>query len=90
MLTQVITTPAIAYENITEWLTTKIAKELALSFDDIDETASFMDMGLSSLATIEIVGELENWLNIEIDPSEFWDYPNIELLAHFLMEKIEA
>ncbi len=79
---------SISQQAIVEWLRTHIAKELNRAIDDIDEQESFMDIGLDSLASLEIVGKLESWLDIEMNPSELWDHPNIWLLSKFLMTRV--
>ena len=48
-----------------------------------------MDLGINSLATLNIIGELETWLEIKVNPTEFWDYPTIQLLSGFLIQRIK-
>ena len=68
------------------WLSEKLAKELLIDVKQIDFSKSFMDYGLSSLAMVGIEGELEDLLNIEMDSTLLWDYPNIELIAEYLAQ----
>lgn len=42
------------------------------------------DYGLESRSVIALTGEVEDWLEIELDPTMFFDHPSIDALAAFL------
>lgn len=75
-------------ETIGEWLTARIASELKKLPDSIALDEAFANIGLSSLDTLIICGELGEFLGIEdLSPSLFWDYPSINKLAEHLAQQ---
>ena len=50
-------------------------------------TIPFDRYGLDSSAAIGMIGDLENWIGIELDPTLPYDYPSIETLAQHLAEE---
>ncbi|MEL6862977.1 MAG: acyl carrier protein [Bacteroidota bacterium] len=78
----------ISREDIQQWLTEKLAEELKTSPESIDIKAPFVDYGLNSLATVSIQGDLEDWLEIDLEPTILWDYPSIEAVAKYLESEI--
>lgn len=61
-----------------------IADLLQASSDDIDTDTPFDRFGLDSAAAIGMTGELEDWLDLEIDPTLMYDYPTIKGMATYL------
>jgi acyl carrier protein len=39
---------------------------------------------------VVLSGDLQTWLEIELDPTLLYDYPTIQSLAEYLVEKINA
>jgi acyl carrier protein len=72
--------------DIKDWLVKWIAKELDLSIQQIDTSNSLLEYSLSSMTAMMLVGDLEEWLKIEITPTLVWDYPSIDALVDFLAE----
>jgi len=75
-------------ESIQSWFLTNLAQKLKIDINEIDVQASFMDYGVSSIVMVEIEGELEEWLEVELDPTLLWDHPSIESLAEYLAEEL--
>ncbi|MBO3462770.1 AMP-binding protein [Aetokthonos hydrillicola Thurmond2011] len=73
-------------EQIQSWLVFRLSKELKISSQEIDIQEAFAYYGLDSSAAIAITGELIDWLGCEVEPTLFWEYPNIEELACYLAE----
>ncbi|MBD2208739.1 AMP-binding protein [Nostoc linckia FACHB-104] len=73
-------------ENIQKWLVTHLAISLNLPSDEIDPQAPFVQYGLDSSAAVSITHELSEWLDCELDPTIFWDYPSIKALAGHLAQ----
>lgn len=63
-----------------------IAEEKNLDASQIKVEAEFYAHGLDSISAIHILDQLENRLNIEINPLDFWDYPTIDKLSTYLLE----
>ena len=74
----------ISRDDIVRALKMEIAAETGVSFDDIDDNASFGSLGLNSISSVFILDKLEKQLNVDMNPLFFWDYPTIRLLADYV------
>ncbi len=74
-------------EEIKRWLVTRIESEVE-GLERVDVTRPLTDFGLESRLAISITGELEDWLDLELDPTIFFDFPTIVDLAQFLEEEL--
>ena len=52
--------------------------------EQVDTTAPFDSYGLDSAAAVGMTGELEEWLEADVDPVLPYDYPTVEALARRL------
>lgn len=75
---------SITQEQIQAWLVCRLSQELNIAAQEIDTQEAFAYYGLDSSAAIGITGELIDWLGWEVEPTLFWEYPNIEELAVYL------
>ena len=66
---------------IQTWLVSHIAELLEIEPDEVDVTIPFDRYGLDSSAAVGIIGDLEDWLGSELEPTLMYDYPTIEALA---------
>lgn len=73
---------------IQSWLVSQLSKTLQISAEEIDITVSFDTYGLDSQAAVVLSGDLQEWLQQDLDPMLFFDYPTIEQLAEHLAEQI--
>ncbi len=62
-----------------------ISKETGISAVEIKNTDSFYSLGLDSVSCIFLMDKLEKQLNIELNPIYFWDYPQLNTYAEFLL-----
>ncbi|MBF0235419.1 MAG: acyltransferase domain-containing protein, partial [Desulfamplus sp.] len=75
---------------IRSWLIGALARQLDLPEASIDPNAPFADHGLSSRTGVEMVGELERWLEKqhcftqELSHTLLWEYPTIDSLSRYL------
>ncbi len=72
---------------IKRWLMEELASRLGLEPEEIDPKEPFTAFGLDSAEAIMLSGDLGEWLQREISPTIFWDYPCIEELAASLVSK---
>ena len=72
---------------IQDWLVSYLAELMENKPDEIDVTIPFDRYGLDSSAAIGMIGDLESWIGIELDPTLPYDYPSIETLARHLAEE---
>jgi acyl carrier protein len=73
---------------IQEWLLANLSKSLNLGPAEIDVREPFASYGLSSIASVSLTADLEDWLQLELSPTLAWDHPSIELLALHLAEEL--
>ena len=66
------------------WLARAIARSLRVDEREIDVHQPFAELGMDSIAAVELSGDLERWLARRIAPTIVWDYPSIALLAAHL------
>lgn len=88
-------TPNISTDNITatdiqNWLVTYFSKKLNKKPKEFSVKTPLANYGLDSVMGIELIEALEKWLNIEIEPTIYYDYPSIKALAEGLAEEIKT
>ncbi len=66
------------------------SSELKIQPDKIKEAANFDSLGFDSIILAELVKKIEERLGIVLEPSVFWEYPNIKTLATFLGDNCDA
>ncbi|MGL5804578.1 MAG: acyl carrier protein [Xenococcaceae cyanobacterium] len=76
-------------EAIQIWLVNKLAEQLSLDPNSINVTESLTRYGLDSIDAVTMVGDLEDWLDLEFPSTLFWDYPTIEKSANYLAENFD-
>ena len=72
-------------EEIQQWLQKKIAGETQTAPELIHANLPFTTFGLDSIVIVTLVTDLEDWLNVPLDPTIFWEFPSIEILTDWLM-----
>jgi acyl-CoA synthetase (AMP-forming)/AMP-acid ligase II/acyl carrier protein len=78
---------ATTAEQIQAWLVARLSTQLQIPPQEIDIQEAFAYYGLDSSAAIAITGELIDWLGDEVEPTLFWEYPNIAELACYLAQQ---
>ncbi|MHC5825641.1 MAG: acyl carrier protein, partial [Nostoc sp.] len=63
---------------------------LELDASEIDVQVPFERYGLDSSAAIGLTGDLENFLECEVEPTILYDYPTIEILSEQLAATING
>lgn len=71
---------------IQTWIVNYIAELLEVKPKKIDVTIPFDRYGLDSSAAVGLAGDLETWLERELDPTLLYDYPTIESLTQHLVK----
>lgn len=72
-------------DTIVRWLVEHVGAELKVDPESLPHDRAFFELGLNSLNTLVISGELAEFLGgDDLSPSLFWDYPTIEKLANHL------
>jgi acyl carrier protein len=82
--TTVARTPRTA-EDIESWLTDRVAFYLERPAGEIDPDLSMADYGLDSVLAFSLCGEIEDFLDVDAEPTLLWDFDTIRgLTAHLL------
>lgn len=77
-------TPAVP-AGLERWLVEALARQLGLPAHSIDPEALFVSHGLSSRGSVQLVGELEQWLGRDdLSPTLLWEYPSVRALCAHL------
>ncbi|MBW4574951.1 MAG: AMP-binding protein [Aphanothece sp. CMT-3BRIN-NPC111] len=76
-----------AEATIQDWLIEKLADALKIDRDEIDIKETFASYGLDSSVALTLTGELETWIGRELDPTLFWEYPNIKTVAEYVAQE---
>jgi acyl carrier protein len=74
-------------QNITSWLKEKIAEESGLSVAEIDLNAHIESFALDSLSTVSIAHDLEQYLEMQIEPTILWEFETLNELIAWILEK---
>ncbi|ARV58015.1 phosphopantetheine-binding protein [Nostocales cyanobacterium HT-58-2] len=69
---------------IQAWTVSYLANLLEVTPEEVDVTIPFDRYGLDSLAAVSLTGDLQDWLEYEVDPTLLYDYPTIEELVKYL------
>ena len=75
-------------ETIENWLIDTLATLLGVDNEEINLEKSIFAYGLDSSVAVSITGDLETWLDLELDPTLLWEYPKISELAEYLVDEI--
>lgn len=74
---------------IKQILTEEIASELAMPADQIDDQASFMRLGISSVQALKVVNRLRKRIEMDINPVVIFEFKTIDDIAEHLAEEAE-
>lgn len=66
---------------IQNWLISYVAQLLEIESDEIDIAVSFNRYGMDSSMTLDMISDLEEWMECELEPTLVYNYPTIESLA---------
>lgn len=75
-------------KEIRAWLITRLSEWLIIEAEEIYVQEPFASYGLSSVAAINLTGDLGEWLGIELSPILAYEYPTVESLARHLADEL--
>jgi acyl carrier protein len=76
--------------SIQTWLVEQIADVLSLDASTIDIKQPLTRYGLDSIDAVTLVGDLEDWLDLELPSTLLWDYPTIEKASTYMVEEFDV
>lgn len=68
-------------EKTRAWLAAYLAEELHLPVGQLDLDKPFIDMGLDSAALVGMIGDIEDFLGRDLDPTLAYDHPTVRKFA---------
>lgn len=76
-------------ETVQTWLVKQLAEQLSLDPAAIKVSEPLTRYGLDSIDAVTLVGDLEDWLELDLPDTLFWDHPTIEKSAQYLGENYD-
>jgi len=73
-------------EEIQAWLIGEIAHRLKIPVSEVDPCQPFASLGMDSLTTMMLAGDLETWLDRRLAPTLLYDLPSIEAISRELAD----
>ena len=73
-------------EEIEKWLISYLSEALKIDKAEVDKKKPFKDYGLDSSAALILTGDLEDFLDLELEPTLLLDHKNLESLINYLGE----
>ncbi|MFE3029329.1 acyl carrier protein [Nocardia tengchongensis] len=71
-----------------DWLTAQIAGYLGCAPLDVDPCLPLAELGIDSVAAVNLCGEIEFEWDIDVDPTIVFDYPTILELGQYITDRI--
>lgn len=75
---------------IQAWLVEQIADVLSLDPVTLDVKQPLTRYGLDSIDAVTLVGDLEDWLDLDLPSTLLWDYPSIEKASAYMVEEFDV
>lgn len=69
---------------IEQWLVDRIAARLQMPSDQISRDVPILSLGLDSMQSVVLVGELEDWLGCRFTANPLVEHPTIEEISRHL------
>jgi len=77
-------------DSICAWVTDYLAEVLEVDRSSIAPNVELEALGLNSALVVSMLGDLEDWLGVEISPSVVFDYPTIDAMSGYLEQTMAA
>jgi acyl carrier protein len=74
-------------EQISEFCVASLAHVLRVAKNTITTDTKFTRLGLDSAMIVYLMMELEEKLNLELSPDDFYDYPTVNDLSLYLLQR---
>ena len=71
-------------EDLRAWLVRRLAHYRQLPEESISSQAPLADYGLDSLLAVSLCGDIEDHLQVVLDPAVVWNHPSIDALVGYL------
>jgi acyl carrier protein len=75
----------LEYQELVDWLTTKVAGYVNVPPDTIDIDAPLADCGIDSASALTLCADLLDEKGFDVETTIVWDYPTVEAIAEYLV-----
>lgn len=75
-------------EAIKDVLVDEIATELAIDADSVDDDASFMRLGVSSIQALKIINRMRQRLDLDINPVALFEFKTVDEISNYVAEEV--
>jgi acyl carrier protein len=79
-----VTSDTSEYQDLTDWLTVKVAGYVNVAPDTIDIETPLADLGIDSVLGMTLCADLECEKGFAVETTIVWDYPTIDAIATHL------
>ena len=69
---------------IAQWLSNYLSELLRIDIAQVDTALTFDDYGIDSRDALGMIGELGDWLGLDLDSSIIYDHQSIDELSNHL------
>jgi acyl carrier protein len=76
--------PRVTKDEIQTWLQSYISKLLDTGTEEVGVHMELDRFGLNSAGVVSMIGELEEWLKVELSPSLLFEHTTIDAVAAHL------
>jgi acyl carrier protein len=73
---------------IADWLIAEVVQRFGVDLNVINAEQPLMRFGLDSIAALELLAALEDWLNCSLPLTLMWDYPSIDAMAQHVSRQL--
>jgi acyl carrier protein len=82
--------PSSRITAIERWVIARVAFYLECEVDDVDPAVPLAETGIDSASAVGLCGDVEDYWQIDADPTLVFDYPTIAAIAAFIAEKLSG
>ncbi len=84
-----MTIAAPAVTDVQDKVVALLAECLKVETTEIDLEKQLTSYGLDSIDAVTMVGDIEDWLEIELPSTLFWDCENIREVASYIVDNFD-
>ncbi|MFB4300558.1 acyl carrier protein [Actinomadura sp. NTSP31] len=76
---------SVSPEGLQAWLAERVATHARLPVEQISPEVDLGRYGLDSVEAFAVCCEIEDHLDVSLDPALLWDHPTIDALSEYLL-----
>lgn len=72
---------------IRNWLVEEVARRQNLAVTAVNPLEPFANFMIDSIEALNLAADLEQWAGVVLPETALWDFPTIQSLSEFVVEK---